>query len=127
MGGAENETLAIPQALRDAVDDRDGGFCRLCGKFLGTRRAIHHIYYGGDLQGMGGRRKHELPNLVSLCWLPGDAQCHDRVHAYKSYWQPLLAAVVTRTDHTTALQLDRWNRRKRLNHDEEGRLPDRPR
>lgn len=105
-----NETVAIPQYLRDLVDKRDGGFCRLCGKFLEGRRAIHHIYYGGDLQGMGGRRKHELDNLVSLCWLPGDMGCHERAHSNKPYWQPLLAAVVQRTDHPTALQLARWKK-----------------
>lgn len=107
----QDETVAIPQHLRDAVDQRDGGFCRLCGKFLGERRAIHHIYYGGDLQGMGGRRKHELDNLVSLCWLPGDMDCHQRAHSRKGFWQPLLAAIVARPDHITALQLDRQTRR----------------
>lgn len=111
MSGGD-ETVAIPQRLRDAVDERDGGFCRLCGKFLGTRRAIHHIFYGGDAQGMGGRRDHRLENLVSLCWLPGDSDCHQRAHSRKSYWQPLLAAVVTRNDHITALQLGRWQRRE---------------
>jgi hypothetical protein len=82
----------------------------MCGKFLGERRAIHHIHFGGDLQGMGGRRKHELDNLVSLCWLPGDMDCHQRAHSVKHYWQPILAAVVTRTDHITALQLARWKK-----------------
>jgi len=106
-----DETVAIPQHLREAVDQRDGGFCRMCGKFLGGRRAIHHIYYGGDLQGMGGRRRHELNNLVSLCWIPGDMGCHDRAHRLKTYWQPILAEVIQRTDHVTALQLDRWRKR----------------
>lgn len=107
------ETVAIPQAMRDAVDARDGGFCRLCGKFLGARRAIHHIYYGGDAQGMGGRRNHDLNNMVSLCWLPGDMGCHERAHANKPYWQPLLAEVVTREQRLTAIQLARWQRNRR--------------
>lgn len=109
----DTETLAIPQRLRDEVDARDGGFCRLCGKFLGGRRAIHHINFGGDVQGMGGRRSHTLDNLVSLCYLPGDMNCHQRAHSRKSYWQPLLTAVVTRTDRVTALQLSRWQTREK--------------
>lgn len=108
----ERETLDIPAVLREAVDARDGGFCRMCGKFLGERRAIHHIFYGGDLQGIGGRRHHALDNLVSLCWLPGDMDCHVRAHSRKSYWQPLLAAVVTRTDKITAFQLARWSKKE---------------
>ena len=108
----DKETLDIPQHLRDAVDERDGGFCRMCGKFLGGRRAIHHIYYGGDRQGMGGRREHYLANLVSLCYLPGDMDCHQRAHSRKHHWQPILAAVVTRNDHITALQLSRWMSRE---------------
>lgn len=113
---AKTETLDIPQHLRDAVDARDSGFCRMCGKFLGERRAIHHIFYGGDLQGMGGRRHHALDNLVSLCWLPGDMGCHNRAHSRKTHWQPLLAAVVTRPDNITALQLSRWEQRKKKDH-----------
>ena len=109
---AEGETLAIPQLMRDAVDDRDGGFCRMCGKYLGGRRAIHHIFFGGDLQGMGGRRKHELDNLVSLCWLPYDNDCHQRAHSRKDYWQPLLHAAITSPIKSTAIQLARWNARR---------------
>lgn len=104
----DQETLDIPQRLRNAVDERDGGFCRMCGKFLGGRRAIHHIFYGGDRQGMGGRREHYLENLVSLCYLPGDMDCHQRAHSNKHHWQPILAAIVQRPDHLTALQLSRW-------------------
>lgn len=109
---AEGETLAIPKALREAVDHRDAGFCRMCGKFLGQRRAIHHIFFGGDLQGMGGRRLHELHNLVSLCWLPYDNDCHQRAHSSKGLWQPFLAAVTTHPTKITAVQLKRWHARR---------------
>lgn len=105
---SHGETVAIPERMRRAVDQRDCGFCRMCGKFLGERRAIHHIFFGGDLQGMGGRRSHTLDNLVSLCWLPGDKDCHQRAHSRKHYWQPLLAEVVTSQRNVTALQLSRW-------------------
>jgi hypothetical protein len=107
------ETVAIPDRLRKEVDERDGGFCRMCGKFLGERRAIHHIYFGGDLQGMGGRRHHALDNLVSLCWLPGDMDCHQRAHSRKSYWQRFLTAAITAPTKTTAFQLARWEARQR--------------
>lgn len=108
-----SETLEIPKDLREAVDARDGGFCRMCGKFLGDRRSIHHIFYGGDIQGMGGRRRHTLGNLVSLCWLPGDMGCHERAHSNKGFWQPLLADVVTQSAKVTAFQLARWERNRR--------------
>jgi hypothetical protein len=112
---SRNETLSIPTRLREQVDARDGGFCRMCGKFLGLRRAIHHIWFGGDLQGMGGRRKHELNNLVSLCYLPGDNDCHQRAHSRKHHWQPLLTQVVTQPNRVTATQLSRWAARENRN------------
>jgi 5-methylcytosine-specific restriction endonuclease McrA len=108
---AETETVEIPQALRAAVDARDRGFCRMCGKHLGERRCVHHIDYGGDAQGMGGRRRHDLSNLVSLCWLPFDNGCHARAHSNKPLWQPLLQLVI-RTDGVTATQLARWRKRR---------------
>jgi hypothetical protein len=112
----QTETLQIPGHLREAVDERDGGFCRMCGKFLGNRRAVHHIYFGGDVQGMGGRRHHDLDNLVSLCWLPGDNDCHSRAHSRKKHWQPLLLQVITCANNVTAYQLSRWAaREKRTN------------
>lgn len=109
----EAETVAIPQAVRQAVDERDAGHCRMCGRYLGERRAIHHIFYGGDTQGMGGRRNHEPENLVSLCWLPGDGDCHLRAHSRKALWQEHLSAVIQLNSNATALQLARWARRGR--------------
>lgn len=102
-----SETVAIPQAMRKAVDERDNFHCRMCGKVIGKRRAIHHIDFGGDSQGMGGRREHVLDNLISLCWLPGDNECHQRAHALKPYWQPILTEVVKRPG-ITAFQYARW-------------------
>jgi hypothetical protein len=55
---ATNETLAIPDRIRAAVDERDQQHCRVCGKWLGPERALHHIRYGGNHQGVGGRRQH---------------------------------------------------------------------
>lgn len=109
---AHSETVAIPQSVRQAVDERDRGVCRFCGKFLGPRRAIHHIDYGGDTQGMGGRRNHEVSNLISLCWLPGDGDCHQRAHSDKAYWLPILTEVAIRAGNVTALQLSRWNQKE---------------
>lgn len=89
--------------------------CRVCGKFLGDRRAMHHVVYGGDARGMGGRRVHNVNEIVTICWLPGDPRwgmrpCHDVVHSNKRRWQPLLLAIVDRPG-VTAVQFDRWKAR----------------
>lgn len=110
-GTAVKETLAIPQRLREQVDERDGHHCRVCGKHLGEQRALHHIRFGGSRQGMGGRREHDLDNLITVCWMwPGN--CHDLVHGQKSLWLPVLEAL-TVTPGVTGLQLRRWQRRRK--------------
>lgn len=114
---AVSETLAIPASVRAAVDERDGTHCRVCGKYLGERRALHHVVYGGDARGMGGRRVHNVDEIVTVCWVPGDPMsgvqsCHDRVHSNKHVWQPLLLEVARRRG-VTALQLRRWQQRGR--------------
>lgn len=106
-----SEALDIPAALRQAAWERDLSFCRVCGKFLGERAGLHHIHYGGDYTGMGGRRLHTLENVVTICWLPGDPgrgaiPCHSRVHAQKGLWVPLLEQVV-QTTGLTAFELRR--------------------
>lgn len=104
------ESLEIPKDVREAVDARDNYFCRVCGKYLGPeRRALHHIIYGGDAQGMGGRRKHDPDTIVTVCWLPGDNNCHLIVHGAKHKFQPILL-VVAQQKGVTALQQLRWNR-----------------
>lgn len=109
---AVRETTEIPDAVRHAVDERDGQHCRVCGKYLGERRALHHVRYGGDDVGMGGRRKHVVDEIVTVCWLPGDPRagmrpCHDLVHSDKRRWQPVLLEVA-RQRGVTALQVARW-------------------
>ena len=106
---AKTETLAIPAALRQEVDERDGMHCRVCGKHLGEARALHHIAYGGSRQGMGGRREHDLNNLITVCWMWG-GNCHDLVHSNKGLWVPLLQQTLQRPG-ITALQLRRWQSR----------------
>jgi hypothetical protein len=103
---SRDEMLAIPKALREAVRERDQGFCRVCGRCDPERIALHHIVYGGDAVGMGGRRFHALENLVSVAWVPGH-DCHRVVHSRKALWVPLLQEVVRRPG-VTALQLRRW-------------------
>jgi hypothetical protein len=111
LPAAKRETLAIPKALREAVDERDGQHCRVCGQYLGDSRAMHHIRFGGPRQGMGGRREHDLTNLISVCWMwPGN--CHDRVHAQKRLWLPLLERL-TVTPGVTGMQLMRWQNSRR--------------
>jgi hypothetical protein len=108
---ARSETLAIPKSLRQAVDERDQQHCRVCGQYLGQARAMHHIRFGGARQGMGGRREHDLNNLISVCWMwPGN--CHDRVHAQKRLWLPLLERL-TITPGVTGMQLMRWQHSRR--------------
>lgn len=107
MANGRSETTEIPDHIRVQVDERDGRRCRMCSKYLGERRALHHIMYGGDLQGMGGRRLHEVHNLLTVCWLPFDNGCHDRLHSDKQYWQPL-AMQAARVPNVTVLQLNRW-------------------
>lgn len=107
MSSGGEETVAIPVAVRRAVDQRDAFFCRLCGKYLGERRAIHHILFGGDRQGMGGRRHHDPAEMVSLCWLPGDNDCHLKAHSEKAFWQHLLLMTIQSPTRVTALQLAR--------------------
>lgn len=110
---AAEETLAIPQWVRDVVDERDQQTCRVCGRWLGDARALHHIHFGGSRQGMGGRRDHDPSNLVTVCWMygPGNGRppCHDLVHREKSTYVPLLEYVATHPG-LTALQLRRWRK-----------------
>ena len=111
---AREESLAIPAAVREAVDLRDGMHCRVCGKYLGDRRALHHVIYGGDARGMGGRRIHNVDEIATVCWLAGDPApgmrpCHDLVHSNKRLYQPLLLEVL-QTSGVTVLQLQRWKR-----------------
>lgn len=103
---ARDETLAIPQDVRDIVDTRDGRHCRVCGRFLGEERALHHINYGGDERGMGGRRLHDPDEIVTVCWMWA-GNCHERVHGDKKRFQPLLQEVVHHPG-ITVLQMLRW-------------------
>lgn len=106
---AAGETLEIPASVRNAVDERDKGICKVCGTYLGPeRRAIHHIRYGGDYVGMGGRRKHIPEEMITVGWLPGE-DCHTLVHSNKGLWQPLLLVAAV-TPGVTCFQLRRWQR-----------------
>lgn len=109
-GKARRETLAIPTALRLQVDERDQQNCRVCGRYQGDARALHHIHFGGSRQGMGGRREHDLNNLITVCWMWA-GNCHDLVHARKGLWLPLLEQL-TVTPGVTGFQLRRWQARR---------------
>ena len=100
---SREQSLAIPMEIREQVAERDGGLCRLCGR----RDVIcHHIRYGGDEVGMGGRRFHSVENIVSLGQYY-EHQCHERVHGNKALWTPLLIAVVDQPG-VSAFQVYRW-------------------
>jgi hypothetical protein len=100
---SREQSLAIPMAIREQVLERDGGVCRLCGR---TNVIAHHIRYGGDEIGMGGRRFHSVDNIVSLGQYY-EHQCHEEVHSAKGLWTPLLIRVVEMPG-VTALALYRW-------------------
>lgn len=106
---AAKETLAIPERVRAICDDRDRQCCRVCGRWLGEGRALHHIIFGGDARGTGGRRVHNPEEIVTVCWMWG-GNCHDMVHHQKRVWQDLLLEVVRRRG-VTAMQLKRWQER----------------
>lgn len=100
--------LSIPPVIRAAVDARDGEHCRVCGRFAGERRQQHHIHYGGDYAGMGGRRLHVVENIITL-----DLEHHDLVHSSKGAWIPVLEALIERPA-TTGFALLRHARRRAL-------------
>ena len=106
------ETLEIPRDIRAAVDERDGGICRICGEFLGLdRRAQHHIMFGF---GVGARRVHSVENIITVGWLPGNFDCHSRAHSNKKLFQEILVELASgKHKGVTALQLLRWRERKR--------------
>lgn len=110
---ARDESLSIPDDIRFDVDMRDRQHCRVCGRYLGERRALHHVMYGGDEVGMGGRRRHDPDLIVTVCWQPGDGDCHQLVHSNKAYYQDLLLEVLRRPG-VTLFQLERWRARRRI-------------
>lgn len=102
---SREQMLAIPADVRLEVDERDGGVCRLCGRADGVL-CQHHIEFGGDYVGMGGRRLHEVSNIITLGGSPWH-DCHARVHRHKNLWLPYLLLAVE-TPGVTVLQLKRW-------------------
>jgi 5-methylcytosine-specific restriction endonuclease McrA len=95
------EDELTPAAVKRAVDERDAGFCRLCG---GTAAmgplARHHIEY------RSGGGADSVDNLVTLHFMYWP-RCHERAHSNKRLWRPLLQAVIFQPG-VTALQLRRW-------------------
>lgn len=77
----------IPQKSRDAVDERDQGSCRACGRNANPK-ALHHIVYRSQ-----ERNNHSPSNLVTLGG-GFDHNCHQMVHARSGLFRPALLAVV---------------------------------
>lgn len=88
--------------VRTAVIKRDDSSCRVCGRYLEVPH-VHHILFGGDRRGMGGKRLDVVEEMVVV-----DPRCHGLAHGRKLYWQPLLLEAA-RTPGVTALQLARWS------------------
>lgn len=105
---AVKETLAIPASLRREAAERDQGICRCCGRFVGDQGALHHIDFGGDRVGMGGRRHHSLDNLLTVGWTP-DHECHvQHLHGRKLFWLPYAKQCAVQPG-VTMFQLRRWH------------------
>lgn len=102
-GGVDGraETLQIPTRLRSEVRDRDQDLCRVCGAHA-EHPALHHIEYRSE----GGL--HVIENIVTVHWMYAP-RCHERMHAEKRRWQPILR-YVARTPGVTAFQVARWLR-----------------
>ena len=108
---AKRETLSIPASIRAEVAERDQGICRVCGRWVGEDGAIHHIDFGGDVVGMGGRRRHALDNLLTVGWAWGH-DCHVGIlHGRKLLWLPY-AKQAAITPGVTCFQLRRWEQRQ---------------
>lgn len=94
------KAIEIPTSVRIQVEERDMGICRVCGSHTKGQAALHHIRYRSE----GGL--HLVENLVTVHWMYWP-RCHERVHASKRLWQPLLLETV-KHDGMTAMQLRRW-------------------
>ena len=99
------ETEGVPKAVRQQVYERDGGCCRVCGRWVDTP-GLHHVRYRSE----GGLDVVE--NLITIGWTPGH-DCHlPVVHADKRLWQPILLAVLE-APGVTARQMLRWHNARR--------------
>ena len=90
----------VPLAVRQEVYERDGGCCRVCGRFV-DMPGLHHILYrsSGVI--------NTPANLITIGWTPGH-DCHlPIVHRNKTLWLPILQQVAL-TDGVNGLQLLRW-------------------
>lgn len=67
---AWEHTKNIPARVRQAVLDRDGAQCQLCGTTGENRLTLHHWY---SYRSHGG--PHVEENLITLCF-----RCHADVH-----------------------------------------------
>lgn len=70
------------RSLKEAIRERDGHRCQLCGGKGGKRKlSIHHINYDkGDCA---------TENLIALC-----GSCHSRTNANRAEWQALFSRMM---------------------------------
>ena len=96
----------IPEHVRQAVYERDGKRCRLCGTTSAYSFSVHHVIYRSE----GGT--NELSNLILLCG-SGSQGCHLKVHSRKHVYQPLLQELLSLDKPITGLALLRHKARKK--------------
>jgi hypothetical protein len=91
----------IPRKVRAEVYERDGGCCRICGRWTDTP-GLHHITF----RSAGGL--HVVENLITVGWTPGH-DCHLPIaHGPQArLWAPIFATVATSPAGVTALAVAR--------------------
>jgi len=76
--------LEFNSALRNAVRERDGFCCQLCGsKEDDMAHSIHHIDYD--------KLNNDISNLITLCNKNG---CHSKTNFNRKYWQKIFTKKV---------------------------------
>ena len=99
----------VPLAVRQEVYARDGGCCRVCGRYADVP-GLHHV----DYRSQGGS-SDDPENLVTVGWTPGH-DCHlSIVHRNKTLWQPIMRQVAI-TNGVNGIQLLRWYEAKEGRH-----------
>lgn len=85
LGGLSYEPYGpdFSKELKQAIRDRDGHTCQLCGApENGKLHSVHHIDYD---------KKHNEPgNLITLC-----KHCHSKTNTRRKSWTTMLATVVS--------------------------------
>jgi 5-methylcytosine-specific restriction endonuclease McrA len=97
-------------ATHDAVCERDGYSCCLCGGGVGDRRGTDYSIHHRKLRSQGV--DNSLPNLILLCG-SGSTGCHQAVHAKPKWAREFGGWILKGSDDPAAYPVlvekaDRW-------------------